>query len=355
MASKISIPMPLSPRLARAEGAAQVSAQPAVRLRRFAWAVVAYNILVILWGAVVRATGSGNGCGDHWPLCGGTVVQHWQTMASVIEFAHRATSAVAVLTMAVLAVWTWRSTRRRHMARVFVAAAGLLTLNEGLLGALLVLLHHTGTDQSPMRAFWLSLHLANTLLLLAMLALTAHFLGRDTGRMRGGVQFHHPWLAMAGLLSTLAVGVSGSLAALGDTLYPAHSLAEAFAQDFAPHANWLLHIRWVHPTLSLLAAAFILCIVAISRGGSAGRLGLTVASLVGLQMVLGAADVLLLAPTWLQVTHLLGADLLWVSLVVLTAQIAIRPIGCAGVTCTAAARAAVASQARDEAAAAVGA
>ena len=302
-------------------------------VRTYAWLVVGYNILVILWGAVVRATGSGNGCGDHWPLCGGTVVQHWKTVASIIEFAHRATSGIAVLALVPLVFFAWRSTPRRHLARVFASISAVLTFNEGLLGALLVLLGHTGKDTSPMRAFWLSLHLANTLLLLAALALTAHFLGRTEGRMRGGIALRYVWVGAIGLLSTLFVGVSGSLAALGDTLYPAGSLQQAFAQDLAPGGNWLLHVRWIHPASSLLAGAWIVFVVLRSRGTGSSRLGVLVAGLVGWQIVLGIADVLLLAPTWLQVVHLLGADLLWVSLVVLSAELCVRPLGCPGASC----------------------
>ncbi len=306
---------------------------PGPALRRFAWSVLGYNVLVVLWGAVVRSTGSGNGCGDHWPLCNGVVVQHWQTLANVIEFAHRASVGVGVFALLVLTAWTWARTPRRHMARVFAGLSVFLTFNEGLLGALLVVLHHTGTDQSPMRAFWLSLHLTNTLVLLATLALMAHFLGRNVGRMRGGVTLHRPVFAAAGLLATLAVGVSGSLAALGDTLYPAHSLAEAFAQDFNPAANWLLHVRWVHPTLSAVAGLWVLYVVATAWRGENHRLAALTAGLLAFQILLGAADVLLLAPTWLQVTHLLGADLLWTALIVLSARLVIRPVGCPGAAC----------------------
>ncbi len=303
------------------------SSLPSLGLRRFAWGVVAYNILVILWGAVVRSTGSGNGCGEHWPLCGGTVVQHWKTLASVIEFAHRASVGVSVFALVGLIAWTWRETTRRHLARVFAAASGVLTFNEALLGALLVKLGLTGTNESPERAVFLSLHLANTLLLLAALTLTAHFLSRESARMRGGVQLKHVGIASIGLGTTLLVGVSGSLAALGDTLYPAHSLAEAFAQDFAAGSHWLLHIRWIHPALSLVAAGFVLFLVVKGLLEGESRLGWTVAALVASQMIMGIADVLLLAPTWLQVTHLLGADLLWAALIVLTAKLCIQSQG----------------------------
>ncbi len=325
--------MPVTATLAHPAPALKASVRPVSSgVRRFAWVVLAYNVLIILWGAVVRSTGSGNGCGDHWPLCNGTLVQHWQTLANVIEFAHRASVGVGVILLVALAVFTWRGTPSRHFARLFAGISLLLTLNEGLLGALLVVLHHTGTDQSPMRAFWLSLHLANTLLLLAALALTAHFLGRAEARMRGTIQLYQPGFTLLGLLATLCVGVSGSLAALGDTLYPARSLAEAFAQDFSPHASWLLRVRWMHPTLSAVAAVWIGFLLVRSWRESPS-LARGAAGLLALQFVLGAADVLLLAPTWLQVTHLLGADLLWTVLIVLAARLTLRPVGCSGPVC----------------------
>jgi cytochrome c oxidase assembly protein subunit 15 len=307
-------------------------------LHRYAWVVVGYNVLVVLWGAVVRSTGSGDGCGEHWPLCGGTMVQHWKTLASVIEYAHRASVGVAVIALLGLVVWTWQATMRRHLARVLVAASVVLTCNEAFLGALLVLKGLTAQNHSPARALYLSLHLANTLVLLATLALTAHFLGRTDARMRGGVALRGGWGAALGLLATLSVGVTGSLAALGDTLYPAASLRAAFAQDFASGGSWLLHIRWLHPALSVVAALCIGILLWRSRHAQEAAtrtLGGVVVGLIVLQMVLGVADVLLLAPTWIQITHLFGADLLWISLVVLAARLCIRPLGCTGGGCQA--------------------
>jgi cytochrome c oxidase assembly protein subunit 15 len=205
----------------------------------------------------------------------------------------------------------------------------VLTFNEALLGALLVLLGLTANNQSPLRAVYLSLHLANTLLLLAALALTAHLLTRDNGRMRGGVEYRGLLPILIGLGATLVVGVTGSLAALGDTLFPARSLREAFAQDFARHGSWLLRVRWLHPAMSIVAASFVCVILAAAfRTPRHRALGQLVAGLFLFQMVLGVADVLLLAPTWLQITHLFGADLLWISLVVLSARLCIVPIGC---------------------------
>lgn len=300
-------------------------------LRSYAWLVVGYNVLVVLWGAVVRSTGSGDGCGEHWPLCNGTVVQHWKTLASIIEFAHRASVGVVVAMLAGLVAWTWAGTVRRHFARVFVAAAVVLTLNEALLGALLVLKGLTAQNRSPWRAVYLSLHQANTLVLLAALALTAHFLGREQGRMRGGVALRGGSLAGLSLLALLLVGVTGSLAALADTLYPATSLLSAFAMDFARGASWLLHLRWLHPALSLVAAGSVALLLWRSQHEPETRqMGRVVGALVVAQMLLGVADVLLLAPTWMQILHLFGADLLVIAVVVLAARLCIRPLGCAG-------------------------
>ncbi|MGC2636055.1 MAG: COX15/CtaA family protein [Acidobacteriaceae bacterium] len=301
------------------------AAQSPQALRRFAWGVLAYNVAVIVWGSAVRATGSGAGCGDHWPLCNGTLVQHHPAVATMIEFAHRATSGIDLLCVLGLVAWTFAATPRLHLARAWVVAVLILTLNEALLGALLVLLGHTAHDTSPSRAVYLGLHLTNTLLLLAALAMTAHFLSRRAANLRGEVTVRAPGPALTGLGATLIVGVTGSLAALGDTLYPAHHLLTGIAEDFSQGSSWLLRIRWVHPAISLIAGAFIVWLIVStwrrSDAFASRPLALGVIVLLALQYVLGVADVALLAPTWMQMTHLLGADLLWIALVILCARV----------------------------------
>jgi cytochrome c oxidase assembly protein subunit 15 len=298
-------------------------------VRRFAWAVLVYNVAVILWGAIVRATGSGAGCGEHWPLCNGSVVQHHPTVATLIEFTHRSMSGIALMAIVGMVFWTFHATARRHLARTAAVASLILVLNEAVLGALLVLLGKVAHDQSASRAVYLALHFTNTLLMLAALTLTAHFLSRTRGFMRGSVEWRSPIIAIAGLVATLLVGVLGSLAALGDTLYPATSLREAFMQDFAAHGSWLIRLRWVHPALSIIAGAFLVWLVFVGLRSAANRvLALSVMFFLLLQYTLGIADVLLLARTWIQVLHLLGADLLWIAVIVLVARLCIRPIGC---------------------------
>lgn len=293
-------------------------------LRRFAWFVLAYNVLVVLWGAVVRATGSGAGCGDHWPLCNGVVLPQSPQFHTIVEFTHRLMSGGSLLLVAVLLVWTWRATVRGQFARWASVAAMVLTLNEALLGALLVLLRLVAHNQSAARGVYLSFHFANTLLLLGALTLTAEFLSRPRDRSTTGLRHGRLLFPALGILATLAVGVTGSLAALGDTLFPATSLAGAFHQDFSSTASLLLRLRWIHPASAFVAAAFISWLLVQSfRSTATSRtrsLGIAVLCTLGLQILLGLLDVVLLAPTWIQVVHLLGADVFWISLVLLTAD-----------------------------------
>jgi cytochrome c oxidase assembly protein subunit 15 len=291
-------------------------------LPRFAWWLLAYNVPVILWGAVVRATRSGAGCGDHWPLCNGVVLQTNPQLATLIELAHRISSGLTLPAALLLLVWTFRATVPGHLARIASIAALVFTLNEGLLGALLVLLRLTADNRSPARAVYLSLHLANTLLMLGALTLAAHFLSRGEAFTRRTTRFTQLPLAVTGITATLLLGVTGTLAALSDTLFPATSLSAAFAQDFSASGGWLLRLRILHPLTAVIAGLFIcwLLLRSIPRP-SERKLALLVFSLLVLQFGLGIADVTLLAPVWMQIVHLLGADLLWIALVVLAARV----------------------------------
>src|SRR5271170_2700934 len=290
-------------------------------LVRFAWGVVGYNVLVVLWGALVRATGSGAGCGNHWPLCNGQVVPLSPSVHTVIEFTHRMMTGGSLFVVIGLVVWTFRGTIKGQASRVFAVASTVLLLNEAFLGALLVKLGYVTGNQSMGRVVVLSIHLSNTLLLLAALTLTARLLGtRQLWRELGVGGGKKVW-ALFGLAATLVVGVSGSLAALGDTLFPASSLRAAFAQDFATGSPWLLRLRGVHPVSAVVAAVFVLWLVGQAKRAGASRLAGLVLALLCFQFALGLADVLLLAPVWMQILHLLGADLYWVALVTLAAAV----------------------------------
>jgi cytochrome c oxidase assembly protein subunit 15 len=303
--------------------------RPSPALRRFAWGVLVYFIAVILWGTLVRATGSGAGCGNHWPLCNGTVLQHSARVDTMIEFTHRITSGLSFFAVVGLLVWTFLGTVRGHLARAAAVAAVSFTLIEAILGALLVKLGLTAQSQSPLRPAYLALHLANTLLLLAALTLTAHLLSRRHGFLRGTIRLVAPFGAAAAVFVVMIVGVTGSLAALGDTLFPASSLGLALAQDFSATSGWLVRWRWTHPTIAFVASIFLIWLLvrAAQRTTHWDNRGLSalVLLLLAVVYVLGLLDVVLLAPLWVQVAHLLAADTLWAALVVLTARLTLQP------------------------------
>ena len=123
----------------------------------------------------------------------------------------------------------------------------------------------------------------------------------------------------------MIVGVTGSLAALGDTLFPATSLGLALAQDFSSTSGWLVRWRWTHPTVAFLASIFLIWLLVRAAQRRTRALGQPQplragADVAGRAICAGRAGRALLAPVWLQVAHLLGADVLWVALVVLTAR-----------------------------------
>jgi heme A synthase len=305
--------MELSPML-KTETPARVSC---VQFARFAWFVLAYNLAVILWGAFVRASGSGAGCGNHWPLCGGQLSPAFATLATVIEFLHRATSGIDLVLVAALTVWAFRAFPSGHPARLGAALSAVFLLTEALIGAALVLLEHVAKNQSASRGYSLSTHLINTLTLLACLTLTAWWgMGKPAVRLRSPAAF----AAAASLLAVMLLGVTGAIAALADTLFPAASLAAGLAQDFNPAANIFLRLRGLHPVLAAGVGTWLLVFAAGAvRIPAARQMALAVIGLVMAQLAAGLLNMLLLAPVWLQMVHLLVADGLWIALVLLCA------------------------------------
>ncbi|HET9100235.1 MAG TPA: COX15/CtaA family protein [Acidobacteriaceae bacterium] len=299
------------------------SRSASVMLRRFAWFVLVYNVLVILWGGVVRATGSGAGCGDQWPLCDGAAIPQSPQFHTLIEFTHRLMSGGALVLIVALLVWTWRATAKGHLARWTAVIALVLVMNEAFLGALLVTVAaHSASVATGVLLF--SCHLTNTLLLVAALALTADFLVNPRFSATTHLRPRQLVFPTLGILATLLVGVTGSLVALGDTMYPSSNLLDAIRQDFSATAPLLLRLRWIHPASALVAGAFILWLLvrAFRRNAPAKMhtLGMAVLVTLLLQYLLGVFDVVGQQPTWLQILHLLGANVFWIFLVLLTAN-----------------------------------
>jgi heme A synthase len=291
------------------------------RLARFAWAVLVGNVGVILWGAYVRATGSGAGCGSHWPMCKGEVIPRSPSVATLIELSHRVTSGVAfaaVLALGALVLW---KVPRGDAARTAAVWAMVFMLAEVLIGAAIVLLGHVALDPSVMHGVFAEVHAGNTFLLLGALTLVVHHLGGGAPlRLRGRRPLVSA-LAQAFAGVALTVG-SGAIAALGDTLFPAKSLREGFAEDISPGAHVFLHIRTLHPVFALVAFVLVLNAAVSLRSqesvpADAKRLAAWVMGVIAFQMALGVLNLGLLVPVTTQMLHLASADVLFILLVFL--------------------------------------
>jgi heme A synthase len=232
------------------------------RFAIYAWGVLAYNLLVILWGAYVRASGSGAGCGSHWPLCNGQVIPPAPQVATLIEFSHRLTTGLAGLLVIGLVFGAFRALPRGHAARRGAALSLAFILIEGMVGALQVRLGLTADNASVGRAVVGSIHLANTFLMLAAITLTAWWASggaalqlRNPGIARGRERLLG-WVFALGLLGVLLVGASGAITALGDTLFPSASLAEGLQADLSAGAHFLIQLRVIHPILAVLVGVY---------------------------------------------------------------------------------------------------
>lgn len=292
------------------------------RFAAFAWANVAYNLLVILWGAFVRATGSGAGCGDHWPLCDGQIIPRAPSTEMLIEFTHRLTSGIAMLGALVLLIWAFRAYERGHIVRHGAVAAMVFMILEALLGAGLVLFQLVADNASAARAGAMALHLVNTFLLIGALTLTAWWAsGGAPISLRGHGRL--PWLLGIGLVGTLLVGSSGAVTALGDTLLQHGVLPGGVSQPIGANAHPLVQMRIIHPILGTLVGIYTLYLAwvvtaqrrePLVRGFAWGLVGLFF-----LQILIGGINVTLKAPVWMQLVHLLMADVTWIFLVLLSA------------------------------------
>ncbi|MGC1374691.1 MAG: COX15/CtaA family protein [Anaerolineales bacterium] len=294
------------------------------RFTKFTCGVLAWAVLDILWGALVRATGSGAGCGGHWPSCQGQIIPVLQSAQTIIEFTHRVLSGTALLLVLTLLIWGWRTYPKGHPVRIGLVGSAVFILTEALLGAGLVLFQLVADNASVFRAAAISLHLLNTFILLAFLTLTAWWASggkaislKNKGRL--------PVLFAIGLVGVAIIGMTGAITALGDTLLPAKSLAEGLREDFDSNANFLLQLRAYHPIIAILVGGYLLTLARYLYGRfnekMIRRFCLILSGLILVQASAGVVNILLLAPIWLQLVHLFLADSVWISCILLSAAV----------------------------------
>jgi heme A synthase len=294
------------------------------RFHSFAWGLIAYNLLVVVWGAFVRASKSGAGCGDNWPHCGadGQFVPTTTHLATWIEWTHRTSTAILGPLLLLLAIWAFCAFAKGNPVRKAAVGVLVFTAIEAWIGRYLVLNKLVVDDASLQRAIWMSLHLANILSLMGCLTLTAWWSGGGA-RIRWSGQGKLGLMWAACFLSVVALAITGALSALGDTLYPAASLMAGMRQDFASEAALLLRTRPLHPLMATLVSLFvawtILTTVRMRPTAPIKKMAPVVLALLAGQYFFGWWNLLILAPIWAQLTHLLLANLVWIGLISLGA------------------------------------
>ncbi len=275
---------------------------------------LSYTLLVIIWGAYVRASGSGAGCGAHWPLCNGVVLPNTETTKTLVEFAHRTSSGLNLVLVVIGYLWARKISPKGSWIRTSAFYSVVAIFMEAILGAGLVLLKLVEFDQSVARAISISLHLVNTLFLLTTLTTLTWYSFHQADGMKKAKKWIYRdrfFLLCSGVF--ILLGVSGAITALGDTLFPATSLLSGMQQDLAHDSHFLVKLRVFHP---IIAISWILLVFMWSKRfekiETAGIRTLLILAITT-QFILGVLNWVLMAPNWMQLIHLLVADLVFIT------------------------------------------
>lgn len=294
------------------------------KFAKYAWFALGYNVLVILWGVFLRASKSGDGCGQHWLTCHGEVLPSAPELKTIIEYSHRVTSFLAFVVVLALLIWAFRKFAKGSAVRKMAVGSFIFVVTEALVGAGLVLTGNTADTLTAARPFWMAGHLVNTFILLAFLTLTAWYASGGT-RFSFNIDGKYKAVLAACIGAIFFVGTTGSIAALASMLFPAETLSAGVQQDFSSASNMLLRLRVLHPISSILTAVFLIFAAGWIRRESGeskevARWSNVLSILVLVQIAFGGATLLMLAPIVMQIGHLFLADAIWVSFVLLAAN-----------------------------------
>jgi heme A synthase len=280
---------------------------------KFAVFVLLYNLLVIAWGAFVRISFSGDGCGSHWPLCNGELLPNFANIKTAVEFSHRISSGLVLPLTIAMIVLAYRSFGPKHSATKWSWATLLFVCVSATVGMLLVKFGWVGKDDSMGRAITLAAHLLNTMLLIGALCAAIWY---GSGRPKVAMKGLAGWIVVVGSLALLFVGMSGAVTSLGDTIFPRNNSMQVISEGLSPTGHFLLRLRIWHPFIAVAAALILffatIVLADICERSEVRKFGRWVIGLVVLQLLVGLANVWLKAPAAMAIAHLLIADLLWI-------------------------------------------
>ena len=274
--------------------------------KKYSLFALVFTLLTIFWGAWVRLSFSGDGCGNSWPLCENQIFP--ENIKALIEWLHRLSSGLSFVFILVLAVMAFKIYPKSHGARVFSLTSLVLILIEALIGALLVLTGLVGANQETVRVLVLAIHSVNSLLLMGALSLCYKMsLWEKRGeKITENLKLEKPLIYFVLLFPLLAL--TGNIASLAGQLFPSLSLSSALILDLLPSSHISLKIRPFHP---LLAISFLLGLGFFAFSNKS----LLAPVLAVLGMVLfGFATLIFLSPLWMKLTHLVLAYSLWIFL-----------------------------------------
>jgi len=292
------------------------------RFAKYAWGVMFYNMVVVVWGGYVRATGSGAGCGNHWPLCNGEIIPRPKMIETIVEFSHRLSSGLAFLMVVGLIVWAIRLYPKGDPIRKAAGFAMGFMVSESLVGASLVIFNWVAGNISVARVVVMGIHLLNTFILLASIAMTAWW---SSGGKIPDKQPHPQYksLVYAALAAVLFLSMAGAVTALGDTLFPVETLAEGLEQDFSSQSHYLIRLRVWHPVVATIVGAYVYFATRWIYTRHQDNITLKILfrlanGLFLLQLGAGLLNLVLLVPVWMQLIHLGLASSVWLALALYT-------------------------------------
>jgi protoheme IX farnesyltransferase len=289
---------------------------------KYAWGVMFYNMVVVVWGGYVRATGSGAGCGNHWPLCNGEIIPRPKMIETIVEFSHRLSSGLAFLLVVGLILWAIRLYPKGDPIRKAAGFAMGFMVSESLVGASLVIFNWVAGNISAARVVVMGVHLLNTFILLASIAMTAWW---SSGGKIPDKQPHPQYksLLYAVLAAVLFIGMAGTVTALGDTLFPVETLTEGLEQDFSSQSHYLIRLRVWHPVIATIVGAYVYFATRWIYIRHQDNITLKILfrlanGLFLLQLGAGLLNLVLLVPVWMQLIHLGLASSVWLALALFT-------------------------------------
>ena len=262
-----------------------------------------YSILVVVWGAWVRISNSGDGCGESWPLCNNLILPDTSNVHTLIEFIHRVSTGTYGVLILVLVLWAFKIFKPKHPVRKITVFVLSLTILEALIGAMLVMFGLVGENTGFSRLTVMSLHQVVSVLLTGSIMRTYYTTKLCTRPS--------PWVLVIKVLFLLIVA-TGGITALSNTHFPSNSIIEGFLSDIDRSSHILLRIRVIHPIMAISFFVAILFMLKKLYKNFEYRIyakHLTLALSIG--VLVGILTLITLSPTYMKLVHLVVAHAIW--------------------------------------------